>query len=149
MPQLDGDERFDMGLVMVGGNDVVRLRLLEALRRDVERVPYRASQRTDQIVLIPAGRVGVAPFFFAPVSWVMTWRLRRLPAFVREEASRHSAVFVNLFRESADDTFVQRPELHAADCLHISDAWHRVRSAEQMSQATFPQRSSASLAMDH
>lgn len=58
LAQLDGEERFDMVLVMAGGNDVVRLRGLEALGSDVERVTQRARQRADLVVLMPAGNVG-------------------------------------------------------------------------------------------
>jgi lysophospholipase L1-like esterase len=43
--QLGGDQRFDMVLVMAGGNDVVRLRDLDALREDVHRVVRLALER--------------------------------------------------------------------------------------------------------
>ena len=54
--QLEGDERFDMVLVMAGGN------------------------------------VGNAPFFVAPASWLMTWRSRRLHAFVNGPPCRSGSV---------------------------------------------------------
>jgi lysophospholipase L1-like esterase len=146
LDQLDGDERFDMVLVMAGGNDVVRLRGLQALRSDVDRVTQRARQRSDLVVLMPAGNVGNAPFFYAPVSWLMTWRSRRLHAFVSEAASRHGAVVVNLLREAAEDPFVQRPALNAADGLHPSNAGYRVWFGELMAQAALPQRLAAALA---
>lgn len=148
LAQLDGDEHVDMVLVMAGGNDVVRLRGLDALRNDVERVTQRARQRADLVVLMPAGNVGNAPFFFAPVSWLMTWRSRRLKDAVGETAARHGAVLVSLFREAADDPFVQRPELNAADGLHPSDAGYRVWFDELMAQASLPQRLSAALDPD-
>lgn len=149
MTQLDGDERFDMVLVMAGGNDVVRLRRLAALQGDVDRVANRARQRADLVVLMPAGNVGNAPFFVAPVSWLMTWRSRRLQAFASDAASRHGAVVVNLFRESSDDPFVQRPALNATDGLHPSDAGYRVWFGELMAQADLPRRLSAAIVVDH
>ena len=145
LDQLDGDERYDMVLVMAGGNDVVRMRGLQAMQSDIDRVTQRARQRAHLTVLMPAGNVGNAPFFFAPVSWLMTWRSRRLQAFASEAALRHGAVLVNLFRESADDPFVQRPELNAADGLHPSDAGYRVWFGELMTQAALPQRLAAAL----
>jgi hypothetical protein len=36
----------------------------------------------------------------------MTWRARRLHAFVDEAAARHGATYVHLFHERADDPFV-------------------------------------------
>ena len=148
LAQLEGSEPFDMVLVMAGGNDVVRLRGLQALQGDVQAVVQRARQRADLVVLMPAGNVGNAPFFFAPLSWLMTWRSRQLHAFVEEAVARHGAVFVDLFRESADDPFVQRPELNAADGLHPSDAGYRVWFGELMRQADLPQRLAAARAVD-
>lgn len=145
LEQLDSDERFDWVIVMAGGNDVVRLRGLAALQTDIERVLHRARQRADQVVLMPAGNVGNAPFFFPPLSWVMTWRSRRLHVFTREAASHHGAVFVNLFREAADDPFVLRPGLNARDGLHPSDAGYRVWFDELMTQAALSERFSAAL----
>lgn len=140
LAQLDGESRFDMVLVMAGGNDVARLRGLQALRSDVERVTQRARERADLVVLMPAGNVGNAPFFFAPVSWLMTWRSRQLHAIVNQVAARHGAMVVHLFRERADDPFVQRPELNAVDGLHPSDAGYRVWFDELNAQADLPQR---------
>lgn len=148
MTQLAGDERFDMVLVMAGGNEVVRLGRLAALRNDIDRVTRRARQRTSLVVLMPAGNVGNAPFFFAPVAWLMTRRSRHLQAFANEAASRHGAVLVNLFREPADDPFVQRLELNAPDGLHPSDAGYRVWFDELMTQAALPRRLSAALSVN-
>jgi lysophospholipase L1-like esterase len=146
LAQLVGDEPFDMVLVMAGGNDVVRLRGLEYLKIDVERVAQRARQRADLVVLMPAGNVGNAPFFVPPVSWLMTWRSRRLHAFVNEAASRHGAVVVNLFRERADDPFAQQPSLNARDGLHPSAAGYQVWFRELMAQAALRHRLSAAFA---
>lgn len=149
LAQLEGIEPFDMVLVMAGGNDVVRLRGLQALQGDVERVARRARQRAELVVLMPSGNVGNAPFFLAPMSWLMTWRSRRLHTIVDDAASRHGAVFVDLFREAIDDPFVKHPELNAADGLHPSDAGYRLWFGELMVQADLSKRLSAALAVDH
>ena len=94
--QLSGNDHSDMVLVMAGGNDVIRLRGMDALRRDVERITQRARQRAGVVVLMPAGNVGNAPFCIAPVSWLMTWRSRQLHALVRNAASRNNALYANL-----------------------------------------------------
>ena len=146
--QLAADERFDMVLVMAGGNDVVRLRGLDTLRSDVQQVTQRARQRAELVVLLPPGNVGNAPFFYAPVSWLMSWRSRQLHTFVREAAAQHGAVAVNLYREREDDPFVQRPELNAVDGLHPSDGGYQLWFDELMTQAGLMQRLSAALGVD-
>jgi lysophospholipase L1-like esterase len=132
--QLAVGGRFDIVLVLAGGNDVIRLRSAEALRADLERSVVLARERAPVVVLMPAGNVGNAPFFLPPLSWEMTRRARVLHDLVRDVAQRHGATVVNLFHERDDDPFVQRPELHARDGLHPSDAgyleWYRTLLAQ-------------------
>ena len=133
--QFEGTQRYDLVLIQAGGNDVIRLRSDADVRADIDRVTALARARSDRVVLMPAGNVGNAPFFFAPVSWTMTQRARRLHGFVRESAARHGAVVVNLFKEKADDPFVQVPGLHAVDGLHPSDAGYRLWRDELLAQS--------------
>lgn len=127
--------RYDLVLVQAGGNDVIRLRKLDDVRADIERVATLARARGQRVLLMPAGNVGNAPFFFPPASWLMTSRARSLHGFVREAATRHQAVYINLFKDKAKDSFAQQPELNAADGLHPSDAGYRVWFDELMAQA--------------
>jgi lysophospholipase L1-like esterase len=125
LAQLTGPERFDIVLVQAGGNDVIRLRDLDALRKDIDLVVDAAAVRAPVVVVMPAGNVGNAPFFFAPLSWLMTQRSRDLHRFVADSTARRGAVYVNLFHERADDPFVADPGLNASDGLHPSDAGYR------------------------
>lgn len=133
--QFEGTQRFDLVLIQAGGNDVIRLRSDDDVRADIDRVTALARERSDRVVLMPAGNVGNAPFFFAPVSGYMTQRARRMHGFVRESAARHGAVVVNLFKEKGDDPFVQVPGLHAVDGLHPSDAGYRLWRDELLAQS--------------
>lgn len=132
---LGAGDRYDLVLVQAGGNDVIRLRDLDALRSDVDQVTARARAHSDRVIVMPAGNVGNAPFFFPPLSWWMTRRARDLHGFVRSAAAQHGAVYVNLFHERADDPFVLHPELNASDGLHPSDAGYRVWFDQLMAQA--------------
>ena len=138
--QLEVGGRFDIVLVQAGGNDVIRLRDLDGLRGDVDRVAGLARQRANLVILMPAGNVGNAPFFFAPLSWSMTRRSRVLHGFVQDAAARTGAVYVKLFHERADDPFVIDKSLNARDGLHPSDAGYQVWLRELMAQADLSQR---------
>lgn len=138
LAQLVGQQRFDMVIVQAGGNDVIRLRGLDAMQGDIDRVADRARELSDTVVLMPAGNVGNAPFFFAPVSWWMTQRSRAMHGFVRQAAARTGALYVNLFHERADDPFVSNPALNASDGLHPSDAGYRVWFEQLQGQAGWP-----------
>lgn len=124
--QLDGTRQVDVVLVLAGGNDVIRLRDLDAVRGHLEALVARAKSQGRQVVLMPAGNVGNAPFFFPPVSWWMSSRARRLHDIVREVAHRQEVGYVRLFKERDDDPFARQRELNARDGLHPSDSGYRL-----------------------
>ena len=134
------DTRFDIVLVLAGGNDVIRLRDLDNTASHLDRIAQLAKARADTLVLMPAGNVGNAPFFFPPVSWWMASRSRELHALVRDAAQRQGVGYVRLFKERADDPFAQHPELNAKDGLHPSDGGYEVWFQELMAQAALAQR---------
>jgi len=135
--------RYDVVLVQAGGNDVIRLTGEDALRRDVSQTLARARELGREVIVMPAGNVGNAPFFFAPVSWLMSQRARTLHRVVREAAAEQGAVYVNLYRDRQDDPFVQNPALNAADGLHPSDAGYRTWLTSLREQAALDTRLAA------
>ena len=136
-----GDQRFDAILILGGGNDVIRLTRYESLEQDVVRTAQLARTHGNLVVIMPSGNVGNAPFFFAPWSWLMSKRSQKLHGFVREAAADNGALYVNLYKEKADDPFAQRPdELNAKDGLHPSDAGYVVWLSELNGQVDFSNR---------
>lgn len=134
--QLHGNSRFDAVLVLAGGNDVIRLRDLDKTRGQLEQVIRLARLHSDSVVVMPAGNVGNAPFFFPPLSWWMSSRSRQLHAVVQEAASAQQGVaYVNLYKARSDDPFAQRPELNARDGLHPSDEGYKLWLKELLAQS--------------
>jgi len=130
--------RYDAVLIQAGGNDVIRLRGDEAMRADIERAIALAAGRAERVLVMPAGNVGNAPFFFPPLSSLMSSRAERLQGFVKAAAQQHGAVYIDLFKDAAKDPFANNPGLHAADGLHPSDAGYRIWFDEIMRQADLP-----------
>jgi lysophospholipase L1-like esterase len=127
--------RVDVVLIQAGGNDVIRLRGDDAMRADIKRAVALAARRADRVLVMPAGNVGNAPFFFAPISSVMTHRAEQMHGHVKAAVAQHGAIYINLFKDAANDPFANNPGLHAADGLHPSDAGYRVWFDELMWQA--------------
>lgn len=139
-----GNQRFDAILVLGGGNDVIRLTGQEALQQAVVRTAQLARTHAKLVVIMPSGNVGNVPFFFAPVSWLMSQRSRDLHKLVRQTAADNGALYVNLYKEKDKDPFAQRAdELNAKDGLHPSDAGYRVWYSELNAQADFSNRLTA------
>ncbi|WP_418317147.1 GDSL-type esterase/lipase family protein [Piscinibacter sakaiensis] len=139
LQQAEG-QRYDLVLVLAGGNDVIRLTDEEALRRAVDKSIGQAATLADQLIVQPPGNVGNAPFFFPPFSWWMTERARMLHAVVRSAVeAAPNARYVRLFEERDNDPFAQQPELNAADGLHPSAAGYRLWYDELREQGGFEQ----------
>lgn len=133
--QLAGGGRFDVVLIQAGGNDVIQLRDLDAAGRDIRESIRRAGEQAALVVVMPAGNVGNAPFFFPPISWLMSWRARRLHQAVRDATGQLGAGYVNLYKDRDVDPFAQQAELNARDGLHPSDAGYRVWLGELLLQS--------------
>lgn len=121
---------YDLVLVLAGGNDVIRLTALDALRSQIDHVVGLAQQKGRQVVLMPCGNVGHAPFFVPPVSWLMSHRSEELHALVSDIAARREVRYVRLLKPRSEDPFVvNHKALNAADGLHPSSAgyqeWYR------------------------
>ena len=106
------------------------------LQLAIDRVTRKAREKAPLVLLMPAGNVGNAPFFFGPLSGWMTGRSRELQRWVRDAAARHGAVYVNLFKERDADPFVREPGLHARDGLHPSDAGYAAWWQALMAQSS-------------
>ena len=129
--QLHGAERFDLILIVGGGNDVMRLTSQALLRETIERTVRLARARARHVIVLVAGNLGNAPFFVPPLSWYMRYRARILHRLAATAARAHGAGFVDLFRRKHDDPFAQEPQrMTAADHLHPSDAGYAFWFAE-------------------
>jgi lysophospholipase L1-like esterase len=134
---------YDVVLICAGGNDMMRGTSMDALAASLERSFILANRqlKAGGVVLVqPAGNVGNAPFFFPPVSGLMSGRSRQFHTAVQAAAARHGVRYVGLYKEKAQDPFAQRKDLHASDGLHPSDAGYRVWYDELLAQTDLAQR---------
>jgi len=112
---------YAMVLVQAGGNDVLRLTGDDRLALDVDAALARARRLAPTVVVMPPGNVGIAPFFWPPISWWMSGRARTMHAIVRDAALRRGSTYVGLYHEREDDPFARDPKrMYAADGLHPS-----------------------------
>lgn len=113
----------DRVLVMVGGNDVIRLTAWDRLGADLLASVRQAQDRGAKVVLMPCGDVGQAPFFPPPWSWWLQRRSDTLHQVVDAIGRATGAAVVDLRLPAAVDPFLQQPQrYYAADGLHPNGA---------------------------
>lgn len=114
-------KRYDLVLVLAGGNDVIRLTSAGDMRTNIVSVVRSAQARSPVVVLMPSGNVGHSPFFPPPISWLMSSRSKNLHAIVQQVARQSGARYVRLLEPPEKDPFALEPKrMHAADGLHPS-----------------------------
>jgi lysophospholipase L1-like esterase len=123
----DDDKGFDIVLVQVGGNDILRFSNLNRLRGTIGEVLEEAGERGQHVIFISTGNVGLAPAFFPPFNWIYTERTRKVRAVFMEAGAHAGVEYVDLFKERDEDPFLRDPNLYyAADYLHPGSEGYRL-----------------------
>jgi lysophospholipase L1-like esterase len=114
-------ERFDVVLVHVGGNDLLRRTPWRQLVTDVDALMQRARAIGEHVLVTTTPNVGLAPAFFVPLSWYLSTRSRRLRDLVDATCRRHGSHYANFFHPRSCDPFSREwQRYYAADRLHPS-----------------------------
>ncbi|HEX4882998.1 MAG TPA: SGNH/GDSL hydrolase family protein [Casimicrobiaceae bacterium] len=114
-------ERFDIILIHVGANDIFRRTPLSRLAADVDELLARASRVGTHVLVTTTPNVGLAPAFFAPISWWLTRRSRQVRDLFSRAARRHGAHYANFFHPRSCDPFSREwQRYYAADRVHPS-----------------------------
>lgn len=116
-----GQERFDLIVIQVGGNDILRFGNLKKLRKDLSELFKIAKSMSPRVVALHSGNVGLAPFFPRPIGWIYSWRTQEVRAVYGQLAREHGVHYVDLYQERKTDPFGRDPRrYYAADMLHPS-----------------------------
>jgi lysophospholipase L1-like esterase len=122
----EGPGRYDLVLVHVGGNDVLRRTPFRALVPQVEAVMARARRLSDHVVVTTTPNVGLLPVFFPPFSWWLSKRSKRICELFADTATRHGVHYVNFFHHRAECPFSREWQRYfAEDRLHPSSDCYR------------------------
>lgn len=135
--QSEPEKDFTLVLVQVGGNDILRFTNLDTLSDVITRVLQSAATKGSHVIFMSTGNVGLAPAFPPPLSWIYTWRTRKVRAIFMEAAGTTGAEYVDLFRERREDPFLREPSLfYAADFLHPGSEGYRIWYEELKGQTS-------------
>lgn len=112
---------FDLIVIQVGGNDILRFTALFDLREDLQELMQKAKQFAPHVVVLHSGNIGLAPFFPRSFGWLWTYRTKQVRALYMKIAQEMSVVYVDLFTDRKSDPFLKDVKrFYAPDLLHAS-----------------------------
>lgn len=131
---LVNDEHYDLMVVLIGGNDVVRLTKYSELEHDLESFLVEAKRHATTLVLLSPGNVGDAPIFPRPIGIYVTNRANRLRQIFAAVATRQHVLYVDPFLSHKEDYWLKnRTFYYGADSFHprggYGDWYQQIRAA--------------------
>jgi lysophospholipase L1-like esterase len=115
------DDEFDLVLVQIGGNDIVRFTNYQQLEKDLHTVLAEAQRVGKQVVLLHCGDFGTARLLPVGTRWLITHRTKQLRAIYLRLAPQYEVRYVDLLRPRDRDPFANDPATYyAADQFHPS-----------------------------
>ncbi len=112
--------RYDLVLVQIGANDVIKLRSLKVAGESLDAALQTLEGKSDRIVLLTAGKIGKAPLFPWFIGPVFTYRSALLRERFMAITAAHGVTYIDLY--SMKDPFNTDPKrYYGPDGLHLAD----------------------------
>lgn len=112
-------DRYDLVLIQVGANDIIRFSEIDMLRDEISDLLQDTTSVSDRVVLLTAGKVGNAPIFPYLLGWIWNHRAGTVRTHFMAAAQKYDAVYVDLY--AIQDPFGSEPSrYYAPDGLHLT-----------------------------
>jgi lysophospholipase L1-like esterase len=117
---------FDVAVLHVGGNDIVRATPIDKLAESCERLMQELAPLAHRTVWLGPPNLGMAPLFPPPYSWIMAARSRAASAVFAQSAARHHVSFIDFSAPAHASHFSGRRRQHfARDGFHPNSSSYR------------------------
>lgn len=118
---------YDVILLMVGGNDVLRLTPMARLRLEANALLPELTRLGTKVLWLCSANLGLAPVFMAPWSWWASLRTYRVCMLFERMAAQYEVLFISVFRQRGEEPFSNEPSMYfSLDGVHPSSAAYRV-----------------------
>ncbi|HEV8689506.1 MAG TPA: GDSL-type esterase/lipase family protein [Ideonella sp.] len=122
----EGAPAFDLVLLHIGGNDIMRMPKLATLEPLAEQLMAALQKVGRRVIWLGPGDVGVAPLFRPPFSWWLSRRTRQACEMFHRVAARHGVEYVGFHGDPHRELFAQdRERYFAVDGIHPSSHAYR------------------------
>ena len=121
------NRHFDLALIFTGGNDILWFRGIDDTSEYLRELIREAKKRSDKVVVIPPGNVGIAPIFREPVGIFYTGRARDLRDQFMQVSSEEEVLYLDTFSDSLSELFGDEPlKYFSPDLLHPSSEGYKI-----------------------
>jgi lysophospholipase L1-like esterase len=123
---------FDLVLIQIGANDVIRLTSKVVIEKEIEQVLSKMSTMSSAIIFLHSGDIGESnlfPFFFKPLLSSRSMWMREL--YLKKDKEFSSAHYVDLYSSSEVKTIDKnKRKYYAPDLLHLNGEGYGIWFAE-------------------
>lgn len=121
LESLPTEARYDLIVIQIGGNDIVRMTANADLERDFPTVLKLAKQHSDHVVQLTSGNVGTSKLLPFGTRWwfsIKTKQVRKIFMGINAEQGTH---YIDLYRRLAVDPYAKDPKkYYSPDFFHPS-----------------------------
>lgn len=123
MDTLDNDEHFDIVLIQIGANDIIRLTPQEDMEKGIAAVLKRVQSLGDRVIVLHSGNIGESPFFPWYLKPLLSKRSFETREIYMKQAAVYGAQYVDLIDSPVAKLLKEKPETYyAKDFLHLTNA---------------------------
>lgn len=127
LSRIDEGEQYDIVVIQIGANDIVRLTAMEDIQQGIEKILLRTKQFNGRVVVLHSGTVGSANFFPWFLKPLMTARSYEVREIYKKAAALYSADYIDLIDSPAETIINSDPNrYYAMDFFHLSGEGYRV-----------------------
>jgi lysophospholipase L1-like esterase len=121
LEKLSADERFDLIVIQIGGNDIVRRSSYVGLERDFPKLLKLAKEHSGNVVQLTSGNVGTSKLLPFGTRWYFTMRTKKVREIFMRINNQENTHYVDLYRTKANDPYAQDPDkYYSPDYFHPS-----------------------------
>lgn len=116
------DDRFDIVLIQIGANDIIRFTADEDIKKGIDTVLARTKLFGGKVVLLHSGDIGDSKFFPWYVRPILSYKTNKVRKIYIEVIKKYDSQYVDLIESPVSNLLKENPQrYYAADLLHLSD----------------------------
>lgn len=123
----DHSGAYDLVLLHGGGNDIIYFASPTQIQQDMAAAVEAAQEKSDRVVVLTSGNIGLAPIFPKILAWWYIYRSQKILPLLANVTQERGAIWIDLYRsESADPLGIGHEHYYAEDKLHLNKTGYSV-----------------------